>query len=332
VKSTILKITTILWLLSMNSMSFALNANSGQNISLTNDDSPNFNIGIQTGFLDGETLEQVFSSGRKLSELKWDMSNVFYGGAVVSSELSERLYLNFGYWTDLDSNEGELSDSDFISPNPLERTFLSIHDAKLQDLDIMDVNLGVAFLKFNGETVSSASSFGIDSALSFQAILGYRTDDASWVGRDGFLFYPADSLGIPVFGDVIEYERKIHFPYLGLGIDLTVHKKLGVNVYYLRSRWVRAEDNDKHILRDLRFLGSMDNGDFQAIGANLRWEFCKNLSMIASVSKENIDKTKGTTVIRILSTNEVLLGEAGGSAAIENDNVSAALGIAYQFG
>jgi len=332
VKLSIFKIMTVLGLLSWSSLSFALNANSGQNISLTDNDSPNLSFALQSGLLNGETLEQVFITGRKISELKWDLSNVLYVGGAVSSELWERVYLNAGYWTKAASSLGEMTDSDFLSANPLERTLLSIHDAELDKLDIMDLNLGVAFLKFGGETVSSASPFGIDSALSFQAILGYRKDDVAWSSQDGFLFYPETlGAGVPIFGDGIDYESNIHFPYIGLGIDLTISKKLGVNIYYLKSSSVRVEALDKHFLRDLKIRHSMSNGKFQAIGANLRWEIWKKLSLIASISAEDIDNTEGTDVRSTLSTNEVDFGLAGGTSAIENEILSASVGVSYSF-
>ena len=329
-KPSILKIATVLGLLSWSSVSFALNANSGQNISLVGNDSPNFNIGFQTGVMNGETAEQVFVPGRMVSELKWDFQNVVYVGGVVSAELWERVYLNAGYWTDVTENLGDMVDSDYLGSLPDFRTHLSTHDADLTKWEATDCNVGVAFLKFGGDTVSSASPFGIDSALNFQAIFGYRTDEASWSGENGYYYYPG-AQGM-FTGKVIDYERKIHFPYIGLGMDLTVNKNLGLNLYYLRSIWVRIEDDDTHVLRDLNFKGSMDNGYFQALGANLRWKVWRDLSLNASVSFEDIKDARGSTVIRDLPSNDFITSEAGGSEGVRNQVSHVSAGVSYQFG
>ena len=111
---------------------------------------------LGVGWLSGESTETVYDTrtGRKLSELVWDLDSVFLLNAGASIEPTPWLRLNADLWFRMNDGSGSMDDYDYVLPG-YGFTHWSHSEVDLSEGYIVDVNAAFAFHR-RGDTVFSA--------------------------------------------------------------------------------------------------------------------------------------------------------------------------------
>lgn len=276
---------------------------------------------MSLGLLNGEAHELVYDadSGRKVSELIWDLDNVLMLGAGVTVSPLSWLRLNADVGVAVTEGEGNMDDYDWLATNYDGYTDWSTHD----DLEIdkgltLDLNAEFAILRHNQSVLF--------------AVVGYRHDNWSWVARGGDYIYSTTYLGDTrgSFQDgveVISYEQTYDTPYIGIGFqaDLT---PVSISGRLIGSTLVSAEDEDIHHLRNIRFEEDFDNGDMIGVDFAVTYKLNAQMALVGSFKYLEFNEVKGETRATDLTTGQTYLF-AGDSAGLDNETSTIALAFTY---
>ncbi len=276
---------------------------------------------MSLGVLNGEAHELVYDaqSGKKISELIWDMDNVLMLGAGVTVSPVNWLRLKADVGIAVTEGEGNMDDFDWLASNYDGYTDWSSHD----DLEIdegltLDLNAEFAILRHNQSVLF--------------AIAGFRHDNWSWVARGGDYVYSTTYLGdtvgsFPDGVEVISYEQTYDTPYIGIGFqaDLT---PVTLSGRVIGSTLVSAEDEDTHHLRNLLFEEDFDNGDMIGIDFAVTYKFNERMALTGSFQYLEFNEVRGETKMTDLGTGQsvVFSGDAAGA-----DNETSTLAVAFTY-
>ena len=278
---------------------------------------------MSLGLLNGEAHELVYnpSSGKKVSELIWDLDNVLMLGTGVTVSPLSWLRLNADIGVAVTEGDGNMDDYDWMLANYDGYTHWSTHD----DLEIdkgltLDLNAEFAILRHNQSVLF--------------AVVGYRHDNWGWVARGGDYIYSTNSLGdtrgsFQDGSEVISYEQTYDTPYVGIGFkaDLT---PVSISGRLIGSTLVSAKDEDIHHLRNIRFEEDFDNGDMIGIDFAVTYQLNAKMALVGSFQYLEFNEIKGETVATDLTTGQSYLPQ-GDSAGLDNETSTIALAFTYSF-
>lgn len=275
------------------------------------------------GYLNGDATELVYDadSGRKLSELQWELKNVYMlnlGGAIAPRSW---LTLSADFWINLNKGDGTMDDYDFLADNYSGYTHWSHHD----DTDLtrgfmLDLNAAFTFYSF-GET-------------SFNGIVGYKYDNWEWESRGGTYVYSNtflfDTVGSFTPGEkVITYNHWFHVPYVGLGFESSAGR-----VFFkgrvIASPFVTAEDEDIHHLRNLRFEEDFDTSSMYGVDLAIGYEITPNFALTGAFKYQKYEEAKGDTTITDLTTGQQY-HYPGDAAGTDHTSSMISVGLEYRF-
>lgn len=311
----------------------------------------------------------VWDWSRKISELVWELDDVVMFGGVLSANIGNRIYVNLGAWSEVASSDGSMVDSDWLAylewteteitttttyedldgdgneelvtttttstETYLEnlKTHVSESKAELKTADMFDFNVVIPFAWLNGEQLTSmAPHKSLDSNLTFNAILGYKSDDWKWEATGGAYIYNAyfSNTYTGYFDEVpvVSYEHDLKVPYVGLSVNVN-NRNFGCNTYFLYSKWAEVEATDTHHLRDLVIRQHFDDGDYWSAGINFKWNINDAWTIFGGYQKEHLKQIRGTTewIDYSSGTTTWLPGHPG----ISHENDSATIGASFQF-
>lgn len=298
-------------------------------------DGLSFSLGASVGMLDGAATELAYyyphGSRYKLSELKWDLSQVAVAGLQASVGLGRRARFSLGYWSALNEGGGMMVDRDwlysedwapFIEPTDRNWTDESRHpDTTVDKGRVVDLNLSVLALEYG--------------AFSCSGIVGYRSDTWGWSARGGTFVYSFNSYR-DTTGDfeqyygadalVIEYEQRFTIPYVGVGVAWEA-PALRVKGHFLVSGLVSATDRDNHVLRDVVFEGDFSRGAYLGLGVGAAWTFAPQWYATLDIAYQSIAENTGN--VRKSGAEGDQAYASGGGIALET--AMGSLGIARRF-
>jgi len=283
-----------------------------------------FVLGLRAdvSMVQGESHEIVydkfFGYTEKMSELIWDLDSIPMVGLALSLDTPYRLSANLGFWTAVGEGSGALDNRDWlIYSGDANWSHWSHSPVDLEEGTRWEVNLAYALLQ--------------KPCFNLKALIGYRRLFWEWADYGGFYVYSSESGfrdDIGTFDNTtgIEYEQTFEIPYLGFTTGWR-GKKMAVDAYGLFSPMVSADDEDYHVLRDIHFTESFDDGTFWALGLNARYHLTPRCYLLAGVEYQEIEEIRGSMKIDGESVPS-WLGEAG----ISHKSTTGTLALGYEFG
>lgn len=297
-----------------------------------------FSLGASIGQVGGTAYERVYAPQYrdfKVSELKWDISNVAVAGVQgqvgFAGGVASRFRFNLGYWAAVSEGDGEMVDRDWLlrdTQSDDDWTHESRHpDTTVDSGSVLDLNLD--FKAF------SRGSF------SLSGIVGYRRDEWEWSSRGGSYVYSFDRNDDGYYSSdefrayqgnfpegqlVIEYTQEYAMPYLGLGLEWA-WRVFQLQGHLLYSPLVSAEDHDYHALRGITFDGDFSDGDWFGVDASAKWFFTPRWFASVTVAYEKFDEIIGS-VTEISPEGRYVYGDSGGT---ELETVMLLLGVGFRF-
>lgn len=274
---------------------------------------------MSLGWIHGDSNELVYDpgTGRKISELNWEIDNVYMLG--IGGSLSPLSWLNFNadIWFRVNDGDGEMNDYDWLLDSP-EYTHWSNHpDTDLTTGLMFDINAEMTFYEVMG--------------TKFFGIAGFKYDNWEWESFGGDYVYWGVSGSFPDGQNVITYEQKFYTPYVGIGFKSNLSETpITFSGRIIGSTFVTAEDKDQHHLRNLVFEEDFDSGNMFAVDLSGAYNFTDQLSLLVSYHFQRYDEMKGETTITDLTTGAVTKVD-GDAAGIDHSSGMLSLSAVYTF-
>ncbi|MFP7755129.1 omptin family outer membrane protease [Thermodesulfobacteriota bacterium B35] len=273
------------------------------------------------GYLTGESYENVYDpdSGRKISQLNWDLSDVYMVGGGVSIQPLSWVKLNMDLWLKVTDGDGDMVDYDWFVEG-LDWTHRSYTtDVDLDTGYMYDIN--VEFPVFRLEDTE------------FSLFAGYKYDKWKWVATGGTFIYSTyylrDTIGTLPDETGITYEQWYHVPYVGIGFHAEL-TRVTLSGRLIASPFVQAGDRDQHHLRNLVFEEDFDNGTMLGVDLNGGYRFTDQLALMFNYHYQKYEEMKGDTTITDQVTGEQY-HIPGDAASIEHYSHLFSLSLQYTF-
>ncbi len=246
--------------------------------------------------LNGTARETVYVHDKgyrhKLSELIWDLENLYFLGTVVSVELGNKYHVNAGLWIPLNEGSGQMEDFDrlFIVPGS------PWTDWSLSNVDVTEAWM----LDING-SLELARKYDV----SLRAMLGYKYSHWAWEDSGVAFIYSTDPSTLDGFRDsvgtldhtvAIEYEQSYGMPYVGL-TAFFMHEQMSFSTYLTYSPFVWATDEDYHVLRETFFNGSFSAGNYIGLGFSSAYTLANNTFLAISLDMQFVPEISGNVTI-----------------------------------
>lgn len=283
----------------------------------------NFSAHMGVGYLSGEANERVYDplTGHKVSELQWDLDEVYMFNAGASIAPLSWLTISADFWINLNKGNGSMDDYDYIVPGYSGYSHWSHHgDTDLSSGYMFDINAAFTFYRV-GET-------------SFSGLIGYKHDNWEWESYGGSYVYSNtflhDTVGsFPAGEQVITYNQWYDVPYIGLAFESAVGR-----VFFkgrvIASPLVSAGDDDIHHLRNLRFEGDFDYSSMFGVDIGLGYSFTPNLALTAAFKYQKYEEADGDTVVTdlVTGTRQYYGGDVAG---VDHSSSMVSVGLQYSF-
>ncbi|MER2495439.1 omptin family outer membrane protease [Vibrio neptunius] len=284
------------------------------------DDANNVTLEGSFGVLNGSSTELVYSSstGRKLSQLDWEIHNVPIIKLGAAWDVNDKWTLTGSFWSVLtDDGDAHMEDRDWLNANQSSPTDISISpDTKLRDAHEIDINAIYWLL--------SQSNYKVG------ALAGYQYNLFKWDGIGGTYSYN-NGANVGSFPNVvgIDYKQEFSVLYLGLAGEYTLDKSdFGAQLKW--SPWVNATDVDHHNRRDLTFYEQSDfNSDFLSLSLNYGYKFTPSMKLYAEYVYTKYSEARADTTIVNNSTGVTSFVANG--AGLDNQNSTISVGLKYTF-
>ncbi|GAB4301154.1 MAG: omptin family plasminogen activator Pla [Thiohalomonadaceae bacterium] len=289
-------------------------------------------ISLKAGMMSGESGEYVYDAdgsasgirGYKISELQWELDNVWMAGINLRHRFSEGFALGVDYWANAGDGDGYMTDYDWLYIG-LDWSHRSQHpDTTVRDANRIDIN---------GEFLLHRNA---NERFDVYALLGYRRDHFDWQARGGTAIYSNVTYRDTylVFADVpvISYEQTWEVPYLGLGLrstSLVSGRRVTADLSARYSVWAQGEDIDIHHLRDLRFEESGKDGQWLDLQLNVDVALDTNLDLTFGIAHTAYSEVKGPTTVTDLTTGATSY-YPGDAAGLDHSSTLLSLGLNYR--
>lgn len=276
---------------------------------------------LGVGWLTGESTESVYetATGRKLSELVWDLDSILMLNAGASIAPTPWLRLNADLWLRLNDGSGAMDDYDYLLPG-YGYTHWSHSEVELNEGYIVDLNAAFPVLRRG------------DAELD--VLVGYRRDAWEWDAKGGTFVYSLETLRdtVGTFPDGatgITYEQWYDVPYLGVSLCSRL-ARLTLSGRVVYSPLVSANDKDTHHFRDLVFEQDFDTTTMFGFELGLGYDLTTALALQGRFQYQQYDEAQGSTTItdRATGARYVYGGDAAGT---EHESSLLSLGLQYSF-
>jgi outer membrane protease len=269
----------------------AMEAIPGPSVVLNDEYAIGMSLRGSAGYLDGTAHEYVYEylptgEKRKLSELIWDLKDVWMIGGVMSLDCAEWMRLNAGFWMGVTQGDGEMLDYDWLYQDIDEWTDYSRSLVDVESANIFDINATFRICEWQG--------------LSPHVVLGYKQDSWEWSDSGQEYIYTIETFRDTTgdFGgeNMIDYEQWFSIPYFGA----TLRGEWGPVVlegYYLYSPIGQAEDKDHHIARQLIFEEDFEDVEYTAYGISGTFSFTDRFFAMVSYSYQEMPETTGDMTV-----------------------------------
>ncbi|MCL9780188.1 omptin family outer membrane protease [Vibrio sp. S4M6] len=272
------------------------------------------------GVLNGSSTELVYeSSGRKLSQLDWEIEDVPIIKLGIIWDVESDLTLQGRIWSVLTSNgDAHMEDRDWQDANQSSPTDISIHpDTKLRHAFEIDLNSIYWFVQQVNYKVGLLS--------------GYQYNEFKWDGIGGTFSYN-NGANVGSFADVvvIDYKQQYSVFYLGLAGEYTLGSRSEFATSVKWSPWVYAKDVDNHYLRNLRFYDdSNELSNFVSLSVNYGYRFSSQTKIYAEyVYTKYFEARADTTTV---NTSTGATSFSPNAAGLDNEHSTVSIGLNYLF-
>ena len=272
-----------------------------------------FSIGQQYGFVHAQAVEIVYptdTKGKYLSELLWDMKQLFYLGIQAEFGLDD-IMSKAGFFSDLSfkagfpGDTGDIEDRDWLSLENSNLTHYSIHNNKTREFFIIDFRNGASiplsflyikpFLNFSWMRFSFSGNNGHGEYAR-----GKKYDNNGSPIEDNSsnpsMYFPiSDNPKIyPFTGEVITYEQNWLLLAPGFTLGTRILSPFSFDLSFQISPLTYCASLDNHlttqaIYHDFTYLGLFLES---AGNVSFNWEFIK---LSIEFSYRYISDTKGVT-------------------------------------
>lgn len=247
-------------------------------------------LAIQTGLANGEAHELVYEGSHKLSELTWDIKNVFMVGGSVTAVLYPAwgLKFNAGISSMVKKQDSTMDDYDWLNTNSPWTHWSHHENTKLEKALTIDASLSKSILS------DDSGTFNMDVEL------GFKRENWGWTASGGTFIYSVatfrDTTG--TFANVpgISYEQTINTPYIGASISYR-ESAYSVFLRVIGSPFVFAEAVDHHYLRSLVFTDTVSSGNMVGVDLSLVYHMSKNMNFNINYFYQKHYTNRGDTVI-----------------------------------
>ncbi len=237
-----------------------------------------FSLGLSLDEVSGVAYENVYYSGKKISELVWDIKDLHMTTLHLETPIIDRLRLrgSYGIAAGPKDYNGTMVDSDWIgasgsgyddgNANHENWTHRSWSKVKVEDAQFFDANLSYNFF------------------YNFSFNLGYKRTQFKWTDKAGDYVYSTFTLRDTTgnFGDQngINYEQTMKIPYIGLEFQQPLfNNRLFFNISGAYSNQVSATSIDHHVFRSLEVNDQFRGGKYYNVGASINYMILKNMSL-----------------------------------------------------
>ena len=282
----------------------------------------NWSFRLQSGYLTGTATEIVYqtsSSNALLSELTWEIDELYMAGFGVSFQ-RKWVALHFDLWIDAVDGDGTMDDYDWMVSGQDWTDWSHHEDTIISDAQMYDLNAEFIIPKLSG------------NKFIFSGFLGYKKESFQWESRGGSYIYTTvtfrDTVGNFIDGQkAITYKQTFSTPYLGIGLRGSIGKfELAARV--IGSRWAEFDGRDHHHMRYLSIHTKMDDGDMLSGDIELSYNFTKHLSLALAYSYTKYDTMRDSATYSYLG-GPVFTYENGQGADLETSLLS--LAFVYSF-
>ena len=266
---------------------------------------PHYRLMLEAGvrWQQGTAREIVYMGPLVLSDLTWDIEDLFFVGAGLRWEMWRQLSLGISYWEAVTEGNGGMTNYDFFLPG----IWTDFSDGPV------DIN------QANMLDLYAAWAFPLHRAARLQILGGYRRLYWDWSQYGGSFIYSEDGFrdfrgDFPADQNGINYEQTFHIPYAGLALR-TGWRRWQVETYLHYSPVARAEGLDEHVLRELLFEDSFQDVKYYAAGVSLAYRLGPRWHVGGAWDWHDIPEARGDTRItdQVTGTAETIR-DAGGIA------------------
>lgn len=218
---------------------------------------------LESGFLSGRLLEQVYLGSHTASKLEYDLAPLFFTGFSLRIPLPWGWQLACGYWGALNQYLGEMRNSDYLEDDGSggytdTRTHYSVQHNSLLKAHFIDCALRFPLLRWHHGALTLAG--------------GYRHQVIKCAGRDGS--YQAPGTGGTDYGVIISYEQLSRIPFLEAALTWRVASTLQVGLVLRGSPLLFVEAVDQHLDAD-----EIKREDYDSISGAWYWAMAVESSL-----------------------------------------------------
>lgn len=295
----------------------------GENTVNVNREDMTITTRLGIGYLNGKSTEFVYNAdtGQKISELKWELSNIFMVNGGISVQPVYWLRLNADLWVAINDGNGDMDDFDWADGDSEWESWSHSEDLSLDKGTMFDINVEIPYQ--------------LEKSTAFSVFFGWKQDNWKWDARGGKFIYSSDK-GFRdrsmIFDDgapVITYEQWWQVPYIGLGLrsqfaDWEIAARL------IGSLFVRGQDEDHHHMRDLVFKDDFDRSSMWGADLTICYRLSSYWAITGSFNYQDYNTAKGSTKITDTVTGEqdFLSGDAAGG---DNQLLLVSAAVSYRF-
>ncbi|EPR35086.1 peptidase A26 omptin [Alkalidesulfovibrio alkalitolerans DSM 16529] len=272
---------------------------------------------ISGGYLTGESREYVYEGSHKLSQLEWQLRDIYMVGANVSVGATDWLVVNVGGWMAVNDHAGRMTDYDWTQENELMWTDRSIHTAKLERGFMLDTNV--------------QTPLHLNDHFSVVPMVGFKFDNWKWTARDGSGIYSVNGwhdTPVTFNGKVIDYEQWYYVPYIGLSASAN-YEGFTLDAYARGTIYAWAEDRDNHILRSTIFKGKFTHMRYYGLGVKAGYAFTDRFSLALAYDYQKFLTTKGDVRINDRTAGDRSYEHKGGGVDHHSNMFSVSLSYLF---
>ncbi|MDR3020400.1 MAG: omptin family outer membrane protease [Treponema sp.] len=263
-------------------------------------------IGTFVGFVTGEAYELVYpmpgyNGAKYLSELIWDMRQVFYLG--LGFELNPKNPMNYpGFFVSgafragLPGDSGFMRNRDWLSSENDKLTDFSRHINRTNEFFWADAAVGV--------------SLPIKPYFYTRQYISGSWMRFSFMGRDGYGEYVIHK-SIKFIGDSIEYEQNWLLIALGFSLGTRILYPFIFDLSLQLSPLAYCAARDHHLLRDTVFLDYTYFGFY--VEPLISVSYVNKLIFTLEIAYRYISDTKGDTYMNEKNSDWLLAGNKSGA-------------------
>lgn len=234
---------------------------------------------LETGLMNGNIGEYVYSGDNKISELKWDIKPLIYVGNVIKAKFKNNISAGLGYWFNVNSRAGNISDTDRGSAGEIIK--YSDHESVIVTARFFDVFAGYDFI--------------LSDRLRLTPLAGYNYKQFILEARNGYSEDVSTGTHYYSSGVFIQYDQKYQIPYAGIAVLYGFIPDLSVTLSgtFSNMLFCRAEDN--HVSGVQVFYDNFEWGRYYSVAAAVEWFLGDRLSLAASFGYYAVRELRGDT-------------------------------------